>query len=235
MKQLVVVQISHFFNQVEDTCLKNVIECPGPRRVRLVEKPTTLKRTIRQNRPPKYPPPYRSRDYCDFDSDEEVTIPLTARQQKEGSMCTSGSQQQNSDDIGEAAKRLCGGELLSEDVKVINNLIEDLSRLDPSESSRSRSVRAFNRFDPNYTMETEFHSSGSITGAGNRSGGHGGSSGNGKSKRRTSIVSNASKTSRQVFTTATTTVPPIVEKQPGITEQVKYQNMKHKITFCQLV
>ena len=139
-------------------------------------------------------------------------------------MCTSGRQpQHNNGNEGEAAKRL-GSELLSEDVKVINNLIEDLSRLDPvTEGSRSRAVRLFNRFDPNYTMETEFHSSGSITGGGNRSGGQGGASGNGKSKRRASIVSNASRSSRQPFTTAATTTtvpPPVVEKQPGITEQV---------------
>ena len=112
--------------------------------------------------------------------------------------------------------------MLSEDVKVINNLIEDLSRLDPKEGSKGRSaVRAFNRHDPSYTMETEFHSSGSIAGSGVRPGSHGANSGNGRSKRRTSLVSNSSQRSRQPpYATASATVPPIIEKQPGITEQV---------------
>jgi hypothetical protein len=143
-------------------------------------------------------------------------------------MCTSGGHAQGNNGAGESeAKRVAGGggggggELLSEDVKVINNLIEDLSRLDPLETPLGRSVRAYNRYDANYTMETEFHSSGSLTGGGGGPGGPGGSSGNGmSSKRRLSVVSNSSRSSRQPFTTAAT-VPSIIEKQPGITEQVK--------------
>jgi hypothetical protein len=142
-------------------------------------------------------------------------------------MCTSGGHAQGNNGGGESeAKRVAGGgggggELLSEDVKVINNLIEDLSRLDPLETPLGRSVRAYNRYDANYTMETEFNSSGSLTGGGGGPGGPGGSSGNGmSSKRRLSVVSNSSRSSRQPFTTATT-VPSIIEKQPGITEQVK--------------
>ena len=114
--------------------------------------------------------------------------------------------------------------MLSEDVKVINNLIEDLSRLDPKDGSMGggRSVRNFNRHDPSYTMETEFHSSGSIAGSGVRPGSHGANSGNGRSKRRTSLVSNTSQRSKQPhYATSSATVPPMLEKQPGITEQVK--------------
>ena len=74
-----------------------------PRRVRLLEKPTSLKRT-KQARPPQYPPPYRSRDirdfdrvrdYNDFGSDDDVTIPLNAKLQKEVvAMCTATTQKQ---------------------------------------------------------------------------------------------------------------------------------------------
>ena len=97
--------------------------------------------------------------------------------------------------------------------------IEDLSRLEPNENSRGRSLRSYNRHEPSYTMETEFHSSGSIAGGGVKPGA--GNSGNGRSKRRPSIVSNASKTPHFQTPSAATTIPPILEKQPGITEQVK--------------
>ena len=102
---------------------------------------------------------------------------------------------------------------------MINNLIEDLSRLDPLDKSRGLNARIYNRYDANYTMETEFHSSGSINTGPT---GTGGSSGNGMSKRRLSLVSNSSRTSHQPHYSAssTVTVPPIAEKQPGITEQV---------------
>jgi len=137
-------------------------------------------------------------------------------------MCTTSTATTNASvtnvtgDVEKTAKT----KMLSEDVKVINNLIEDLSRLDPKDGSKGRTLRGLNRHDPSYTMETEFHSSGSIAGGGVRPGG-GPHSGNGKSKRRTSLGSNASQRSKQpAFAAPSTAVPPIMEKQPGITEQV---------------
>ena len=113
-------------------------------------------------------------------------------------------------------------------------MIEDLSRLDPIDTSRGLSSRLYNRYDANYTMETEFHSSGSLNTGPT---GTGGSSGNGMSKRRHSLVSNSSRTSRQPHYSAssTVTVPPMVEKQPGITEQVKINFVNFlsgKIVLC---
>ena len=75
------------------------------RRVRLLEKatpvnPTTTVKRPKQARPPQYPPPYRSRDFRHFDrdyndlgSDDDVTVPLNVKQQKEGViMCTTQKQ-----------------------------------------------------------------------------------------------------------------------------------------------
>ena len=75
------------------------------RRVRLLEKATTVNPTTTVKRPkqarhPQYPPPYRSRDfrhfdrdYNDFGSDDDVTVPLNVKQQKEGViMCTTQKQ-----------------------------------------------------------------------------------------------------------------------------------------------
>lgn len=137
-------------------------------------------------------------------------------------MCTSGQQGNNGAGNGpNPARRSMGGgsgvEILSEDVKVINNLIEDLSRLDPPDNPTQR--RTFARHDTGFTVETEFQSGG----GGSASMGKGSASGVLGSLRKTSLVSNNSKSSKQQQQQQppTTIVPTIVEKQPGITEQVR--------------
>ena len=90
------------------------------RRVRLLEQatvnPTTAKRP-KQARPPQYPPPYRSRDfrhfdrdYNDFGSDDDATVPLNVKQQKEAvSMCTTAgaSQKQVRQSLNMLTKGVC--------------------------------------------------------------------------------------------------------------------------------
>ncbi len=174
------------------------------------------------------------REYSTFDTDEELT-PLNAKSGS-GSMCPSGQQGSGTNGgrndpentrrtMGSGSGNGSGGvEILSEDVKVINNLIEDLSRLDPSDNPTQR--RAVSRHDTGFTVETEFQTGGPINGGGRSASiGKGSASGVLGPLRRTSLVSNNSRSSKQhqhqQSLTSTTVVPTLGEKQPGITEQVR--------------
>lgn len=187
---------------------------------------------VRKGSGPVHPKPTRYpswREYSTFDADEELT-PLNAVGTGKSvsiSMCTSG-QQANPHGAGsgtaDRTSSAGGVEILSEDVKVINNLIEDLSRLDPSDPHSQR--RLLTRHDTGFTVETEFQTGGPLHGRGG-----GGNAVPGKIPgpggvlgplRKTSLVSNNSRSSKQQQQPPpSTVVPTLAEKQPGITEQVR--------------
>lgn len=170
------------------------------------------------------------REYSTFDTDEELT-PLNAKSGSgSGSMCTSGQQGTNGagndPDTTRRTMGTGGVEILSEDVKVINNLIEDLSRLDPTDHPTQR--RVFTSHDTGFTVETEFQTGGPINGGGRSASIAKGTAGGVLGPlRKTSLVSNNSRSSKQHQQQQQQSLPPasvvpsLVEKQPGITEQVR--------------